>query len=328
MPKFLSFTDAAEKVLKEYTHKKPMHYKEIIRLALKNKWVSTKGLTPETTLTASIGLENRKRQARGEEARFIAYGKGMYGLSVWEPRGLAKEIQQKNKEEKRKLQDVLMTIEPRHFEELIGELLAKTGFENVEVTARHGDGGIDVKGELVVGGVIKTKTAVQVKRWKNNVQVPVVTQLRGSLEPHEQGLIITTSDFSKGAVKEASDPRKAPIALISGKNLIELMTECQIGVKKTDLSLLEIDQELLSKMGIKEEQPLPDQIKIFGVTKGRTYKGVLFGLKKIKVEGKTYSSPSGGAKAICGYSIDGWRFWKYKKLKTGKVSSIDKLRKK
>lgn len=328
MLKFLSFTDAAEKVLKEYAHKKPMHYKEIIRLALKNKWISTKGLTPETTLTASIGSENRRRQARGEEARFIAHGKGMYGLSMWEPKGLAKEIQQKNKEEKRKLQNILMTIKPRRFEELIGELLAETGFENVEVTTKHGDGGIDVKGDLIVGGVIKTKMAVQVKRWKNNVQVPVVTQLRGSLEPHEQGLIITTSDFSKGAVKEASDPRKAPISLMNGTNLIELMAECQIGIKKTDLFLLEIDKEPLSNMGITEEQPLPDQIKIFGTTKGRTYKGILIGLKKVKVGRKTYSSPSGAAKAICGYSVDGWRFWKYKESKTGKVSSIDKLRKK
>ena len=105
MPKFLSFTDTAEKVLKEYADKKPMYYKEIIRLAIKNKWISTKGLTPETTLTASIGSENRRRQARGEEPRFIAYGKGMYGLSMWGPKGLAKEIQEKNKEKKKKFQD-------------------------------------------------------------------------------------------------------------------------------------------------------------------------------------------------------------------------------
>lgn len=81
-------------------------------------------------------------------------------------------------------------------------------------------------------------------------------------------------------------------------------------------------------MGIKEEQRLPDQIEIFGATKGRTYKGTLIGLKKIKVERKTYSSPSDAAKAICGYSVNGWRFWQYKEPETGKVSSIGKLRKK
>lgn len=81
-------------------------------------------------------------------------------------------------------------------------------------------------------------------------------------------------------------------------------------------------------MGIKEEQRLPDQIEIFGATKGRTYKGTLIGLKKIKVERKTYSSPLDAAKAICGYSANGWRFWQYKEPETGKVSSIGKLPKK
>jgi restriction system protein len=36
------------------------------------------------------------------------------------------------------------------------------------------------------------------------VQAPVVQQVRGSLGAHEQGLIITTSDFSTGARSEAA----------------------------------------------------------------------------------------------------------------------------
>ncbi len=52
---------------------------------------------------------------------------------------------------------------------------------------------------MVTGDVVRTRMAVQVKRWKANVQAPAVQQVRGSLGAHEQGLIITTSDFSKGA---------------------------------------------------------------------------------------------------------------------------------
>ncbi|MFH0967826.1 MAG: restriction endonuclease, partial [Methanobacteriota archaeon] len=48
------------------------------------------------------------------------------------------------------------------------------GFDSVSVTRISGDGGIDVRGTLVVGDVIKTKLAVQVKRWKNNIQAPVI----------------------------------------------------------------------------------------------------------------------------------------------------------
>ena len=66
------------------------------------------------------------------------------------------------------------------------------------VTAKSGDGGIDVRGTMVTGDVIRTRMAVQVKRWKNNVQAPTVQQVRGSLGTHDQGFIITTSDFSTG----------------------------------------------------------------------------------------------------------------------------------
>jgi restriction system protein len=66
--------------------------------------------------------------------------------------------------------------------------------------SRSKDGGIDVRGALVVGDVIRTRLAVQVKRWKNNVQSPVIQQVRGSLGAHEQGLIITTSDFMRAGL--------------------------------------------------------------------------------------------------------------------------------
>lgn len=325
MPRKLSFTDAAEKVLRESGNRRPMHYKNILDIAVKKGLILTKGLTPETTLTAVIGSENRRRLRRGEEPRFVAYGKGLYGLSEWEPKGLLRDIQKRNIEIKQKLRKMVMKISPERFEELIGQLLAEIGFENVEVTNKSGDGGIDVKGELIVGGVIKTKMAVQVKRWRHNVHTQVVTQLRGSLGPHEQGLIITTSDFSKGAVQEASDPYKAPIALMNGEELVELMAEYQVGIKKTEISVLELDEsEKLFEKVVEKEAPV--KIEIFGKTKGKISKAFLVNLRQVEFQGKTYRSPSGAARNICGYPVDGWRFWKYKG-ENGKVQKIDKLRK-
>ncbi|NIN92963.1 hypothetical protein GTO36_08305 [bacterium] len=49
MSKKLSFTDAAEKVLRGFGNRKPMHYKNIIDIAVKKGWILTKGLTSETT---------------------------------------------------------------------------------------------------------------------------------------------------------------------------------------------------------------------------------------------------------------------------------------
>jgi len=87
--------------------------------------------------------------------------------------------------------------------------------------------------------------AVQVKKWKlkNNIQAPVVQQVRGSLGAHEQGLIITTSDFSAGAIKEAAQPDKTPIALMNGEQLVMLLMEHGIGVHRSTPDLFEIDEE-------------------------------------------------------------------------------------
>jgi restriction system protein len=82
--------------------------------------------------------------------------------------------------------------------------------------------------------------AVQVKRWKDNVHAPTVQQVRGSLGTHEQGLIITTGAFSLGARKEAVRADAAPVGLMNGQQLINLLLEHEIGVQKTSLDLFEL----------------------------------------------------------------------------------------
>ena len=86
--------------------------------------------------------------------------------------------------------------------------------------------------------------AVQVKKWKlkNNIQAPTVQQVRGSLGAHEQGLIITTSNFSRGAVREAAQADKTPIALMNGEQFVSLLMEHDIGVERTSPDLFEIDE--------------------------------------------------------------------------------------
>ena len=142
------------------------------------------------------------------------------------------------------LRDYLLAMQPEEFEELVSQLLAEVGFESVEVTKRSGDGGIDVRGTLVVGDVVRIRMAVQIKKWKlrNNIQAPIVQQVRGSLGAHEQGLIITTSNFSKGAIIEAAQADKTPIALMDGEQFVTLLMEHDIGVERTTPDLFEIDE--------------------------------------------------------------------------------------
>lgn len=242
-----SFVNCAQKVLEEFGGKKPMHYKEITEKALDKGWLVTGGKTPDATMYAQIITEIKRQQKRGERPRFVQHGRGYVGLSQWLGRGLAFQIEQHNLQVRKALHARLLAMEPSEFEELISRLLVEIGFEMVEVTKLSGDGGIDVRGTMVVGDVVRIKMAVQVKKWKlnNNVQSPDVQKVRGSLGAHEQGLIITTSDFSPGARKEAVQPDKTPIALMNGEQLVMLLMEHGIGVQRSTPDLFEIDEDAL-----------------------------------------------------------------------------------
>lgn len=240
-----SFTECALRVLEESGSKEPMHYKEITTKALQKGWLTTEGKTPESTMYAQILTEIKRSKDSGRSPRFVQHGNGLVGLSKWLPRGIASEIEQHNKQTRKALLSKLRTMEPDDFEDLVSRLLTAMGFEMVQVTSYSGDGGVDVRGTLVIGDVIRIKMAVQAKRWKSNVQAPVVQQLRGSLGAHEQGLIITTSDFSKGAKDEAVQADKTPIALMNGEQLVALLMEHSIGVRSTPQVLFDLEDRSL-----------------------------------------------------------------------------------
>jgi restriction system protein len=237
----LSFTESACRIL-EAGGGKPMHYRDITRHALEHEMLDTSGKTPEATMYAQILSEVKRRKGRGEQQRFMILGKGMITLAKWQAKGLAFQVEEANRKARKKLLAMAKAMSPGDFEDLVGRLLAAIGFEEVEVTSRSKDGGIDVRGTLVVGDVIRTRLAVQVKRWKQNVQAPVIQQVRGSLGAHEQGLIISTSDFSKGAKQEAERPDATPVALMNGEQLVALLVENEIGVRRTAFSLIEMGE--------------------------------------------------------------------------------------
>lgn len=242
--KKLSFTQAAEKVLRDHGKKQPMHYRVITETALKHGLLDTQGQTPEATMYAQILTEIRRYKARGDQPRFIQHKGGFVSLSAWMGKGLAFDIEQHNRRVRVEALKRLKAMDATEFEHFVSELLAKVGFEELNVTPPSKDGGIDVRGVLVVGEVIRTKMAVQVKKWgKGNVQAPHVQQVRGSLGAHEQGLIITTSNFSKGAKEEATRPDAVPVALMNGEQLVALMVQHEVMVSRRPHDIFDLEVE-------------------------------------------------------------------------------------
>jgi hypothetical protein len=73
-----------------------------------------------------------------------------------------------------------------------------------------------------------------------------VRELRGSIGPAEQGLIITTSGFTRSAIKEADMTDRAPVTLIDGKTLVEQLAEYEIGIKRQSRPVLQLDETALA----------------------------------------------------------------------------------
>ncbi|MDD2599829.1 MAG: HTH domain-containing protein [Kiritimatiellae bacterium] len=239
--KAVSFLDAAELVLKRTSKGTSLHYRDITEKAVNLGWLKSSGKTPDATMNAQLVTDIKRSQSKGELGRFVRTSPAYYSLIEWGETGLPYEISKHNKEVRKKLHQKLLSIRPELFEELVSQLLAEMGFESIEVTKYANDGGIDVRGILQIGDVIRIKMAVQVKRWKRNIQSPTVQQVRGSLGIHEQGLIITTSNFSKGAIEEANQPDKTPVALMNGVQLVSLLIQYNLGIRRVSHDLLELD---------------------------------------------------------------------------------------
>ncbi len=73
-----SKTEAAYIILR--ASKRPLHVREILRIALDKKMIKTKGKTPESTLAVDLLLETRRRGKSGLKQRFIKVGPGLWGL--------------------------------------------------------------------------------------------------------------------------------------------------------------------------------------------------------------------------------------------------------
>lgn len=143
----------------------------------------------------------------------------------------------------------LEALSPVQFEHLVKALLLEMGYENIVVTAPTNDKGIDVAA-VSQHGITTVKEVIQVKRLtRGNVQRPVLDSLRGCLHRYDafQGTIITLSGFAKGAKEAAYEKGAAPITLIDGEKLIDMLVEKQLGVKQCQLSYVVVDEGFFKK---------------------------------------------------------------------------------
>lgn len=120
--------------------------------------------------------------------------------------------------------DNVYNLSPWEFEELVADVFQRHGF-NAEITQKTRDGGKDIIATFEMGGVLYN-TYFECKQYAPNrpVGAKVVRELYGKLnmERIDKGVIVTTSHFTKDAIKEAKETN-GRIQLVDIQKLQKLM---------------------------------------------------------------------------------------------------------
>jgi restriction system protein len=192
--------------------------------------LTAKGREVSTVDEESVNRFVRKTRTSDSQEGETAHGIPPEKARLWEDELLAE----------------LLKLPPEAFERLCQRLLRESGFVQVEVTGRSGDGGIDGRGIIKIGGLLSFHTIFQCKRYTGSVSASQIRDFRGAMMGRaDKGLFITTGTFTRDARQEANRDGVSPIDLIDGEELVEKMRELNLGVRIKTEEVIEIHKDWL-----------------------------------------------------------------------------------
>lgn len=145
-----------------------------------------------------------------------------------------------------RLAEVLLSLSPSGFERLCQRLLRESGFVQVVVTGRTGDGGIDGYGTLQVNPFMSFKVLFQCKRLSSSVGASTIRDFQGAMGGRaDKGIIITTGTFTADARREAARDGAAPLELVDGQKLQDMFIQLELGLKS--VTTHEIDEAFFAE---------------------------------------------------------------------------------
>jgi restriction system protein len=137
---------------------------------------------------------------------------------------------------------VIKSLSAEGFERLCQRLLREHGFQNVRVTGRSGDGGIDGEGILEINPLLSFKVLFQCKRYQGSVGSGMIRDFRGALVGKaDKGIMLTTGNFTMDAKREAVRDGANPIELVDGEKLVRMFEKLELGVKPRTVYEVDID---------------------------------------------------------------------------------------
>ncbi|MEP0983623.1 restriction endonuclease [Leptolyngbya sp. FACHB-17] len=132
---------------------------------------------------------------------------------------------------RKKLLEMMLSLPSAGLERLCQRLLRESGFEQVTVTGRSGDGGIDGHEILQVNSFVSFKVLFQCKRYSGLVSSSQVRDFRGAMMGRaDKGIILTTGTFTPDAQKEAVRDGVPPLELVHGEKLLDMFESLELGL--------------------------------------------------------------------------------------------------
>jgi len=140
------------------------------------------------------------------------------------------------------LLELLREMPPAVFERFCRRFLREAGFQQVEVTGRSGDGGIDGTGLLQINPLMSIQVLFQCKRYKGSVGSEAIRNFRGAMTGRtDKGIFLTTGTFTSEARREALRDGAPPIELVDADKLVEMCEKLELGLKPRTVFQVDTD---------------------------------------------------------------------------------------
>lgn len=201
--------------------------------------LTEKGLQEDLSKLDPVELFKTVQRSRKNESSDNTANKALTKTEV--------DIEEKILEsEETRLLPVLKSLSPEGFERLCQRLLREHGFQNVKVTGRSGDGGIDGEGILEINPLLSFKVIFQCKRFQGSVGSGMIRDFRGAMIGRaDKGIFLTTGSFTLDAKKEAVRDGTNPIELVDGEKLVKMFERLELGLKPR--TVYEVDPEFFNE---------------------------------------------------------------------------------
>ena len=152
----------------------------------------------------------------------------------------------------------LLTLEHAAFQRVMRELLLRSGYLSVQSVGRKHErgrthnGGLDLVARTQTD-VASALTLVQIKQYRRVVSRRFVDELRGTMLRlnAQHGLLLTTSSFSRVAQRAARQSEVAPITLLDGQAVCEMMQTHRLGVAVNTKEEAALDATFFDKLAKK-----------------------------------------------------------------------------